>query len=87
MEIWKILPNPKPTGVLETKTARGRTLRNEDDKWAVKKKNGSLGYIGDEKLPSYVGIILKTRCKDLHQTTNIMESTKVFFVALLSDSL
>ena len=30
---------------------------SDRSRWAMKKKTGCLGYIGDEKLPSYIGII------------------------------
>ena len=42
-----------------------------------------LGYIGDEILPSYVGIIINLH-KDPHETTAIMESKRFFFVAQIS---
>ena len=54
--------------------------------WAMKKRvPGCLGYIGDEKLPNYKGIIIN-HCKDPYEPTSIMESIKVvFFVAQLGN--
>ena len=42
------------------------------------KKPGCLGYIGDEILPRYVGVIIDNY-KDPSQTTSMMESKRVFF--------
>ena len=44
------------------------------------KKPGCLGNIGDDKLPSDIGIIIN-HYKDLYLPTSIMESKRVFFVA------
>ena len=41
---------------------------------------GCLDYIGDEHLPSYMGIIMN-HDKDPYKPTSIMESKGVFFVA------
>ena len=38
------------------------------------------GFVGDEKLPSYIGIIVN-HCKDPYQPTSRMESRRVFYVA------
>ncbi len=40
-------------------------------------------FLGDEKLPSYIGIIIN-HYKDPYSTTSIMESRRVFFVAQMS---
>ena len=45
-----------------------------------KRAPGYLLYIVDEKLPSYMGIIMN-HYKDPYQSTSIMESKRVFFVA------
>ena len=42
------------------------------------KKPGGLGYIGDEILPNYIGIIIG-HYKDPYKPTSIMESNKGFF--------
>ena len=53
----------------------------------MKKNPGWLGYIRDEILPSYIGIIIN-QYKDPYLLTSIMASRKVFFVAhLLPHSL
>ena len=44
------------------------------------KNLGWLGYIGDEILPSYIGIIINNY-KNPYKPTSIMESSKGFFVA------
>ena len=36
------------------------------------------GFVGDEILPSYVGIIINDQ-KDPYETTSVMESEAVFF--------
>ena len=36
---------------------------NKNTNWAMKKQPGWLGYIGDEILPSFIGIIIN-HCKD-----------------------
>ena len=46
----------------------------------MKQKPGYLGFIGDRKLPSYMGIIVN-HYKDPYQATSIMESKRVCFVA------
>ena len=48
-----------------------------------KRAPGWLGYIGDEKLPSYMGIIIN-HYKDPYQPTSIMESRRVFFVVQMA---
>ena len=45
-----------------------------------KRAAGWLGYIGDEILPSYIGIIIN-HYKDPYEPTSIMESERVLFVA------
>ena len=52
------------------------------DSWAMKQKPGCLGYIGDEILLNYVGIISYTflRIPNPYKTTSTMES-KAFFCA------
>ena len=45
---------------------------------------GWLGYIGDDKLPNYMGILIN-HYKDPYLTTSIMESERVFFVAHMCD--
>ena len=49
----------------------------------MKKPPDYLGYIGDEILPSCVGITVD-HYKDPYQTTSIMESRSSFFVAQVS---
>ena len=44
------------------------------------KTPGWFGYIGDEILPMYIGIIINHN-KDPYELTSIMESKRVFFVA------
>ena len=43
-----------------------------------KRNPGCLGFIGDEILPSYVGIMIN-HYKDPYKATNIMESKAGFF--------
>ena len=43
------------------------------------KNPGWLGYIGDEILPNYIGIIIGQNYKDPYKPTCIMKSNKVFF--------
>ena len=45
-----------------------------------KRAPGWLDYIGDEILPSYIGIII-SHYKDPYEPTSIMESKRFFFVA------
>ena len=58
-------------GILVAVTSRGRTpLSNE-------KNHGWLGYIGDDILPSYIGIVIN-HYKDPYKPTSIMESRSFF---------
>ena len=43
-----------------------------------KRAPGCLGCIGDELLPSYMGVLI-SQYKDPYQPTSIMESSKGFF--------
>ena len=45
--------------------------------------NGFLVYMGDEKLPSYVRIIISHNYKGPYEPTSIVESRRVFCVAHL----
>ena len=45
-----------------------------------KNKNpGCLGYVGDGKLPSYVGIIISIPCKAPYSTTRLQWKVRPFF--------
>lgn len=39
---------------------------------------GCLGYLGDDKLPSYIWIMIN-HCKDHYETTSIIWKVTVFF--------
>ena len=43
-----------------------------------KRPPGCLVYIGDEILPSYIGILIN-HCKDPYEPTSLMESRRIFF--------
>ena len=47
--------------------------------WVMKKRL-LFRYIGDEQIPSHIGILID-HSKDPYETTSIMESKTVFFVA------
>ena len=52
--------------------------KSTSSSWATKKYPGCLGYIGDDILPSFIGIIINDY-KDLYRRTSTMESKRVFF--------
>ena len=52
----------------------------------MNKNPGWLGYIGDEILPNYIGIIISHH-KDPYKPTSIMESNKFFFSWLICFNL